>query len=153
MKKISIVLLLFLFLFSCNNADEGINETSVIGKWNLTKIINTSIGGTMSPSATETHFYKIDNNGTFERVSIENNTVTILNGTFIVKDENSNYGNEDGSIQKFIELSYSSSDAMFFNCGIIETNKQLLILNSDNKLQNTLSGSCDGENYEYTKEK
>lgn len=62
------------------------------------------------------------------------------------------YGNEDGSIQKFLELSYSSSDAIFFNCGIMETNKQLLILTTDNKLQNTLGGTCDGDNYEYTKE-
>lgn len=145
--------LLFLFLFSCNNDDDGINESSVIGKWNLTKIINTSIGGTMSPSPSETHSYSINKNGTFERISIDNNTVSNLNGTFIITDENPNYGNEDNSIQKFIELSYTSSNVIFFNCGIIETNKQLLILNSDNKLQNTLSGACDGENYEYTKEK
>jgi hypothetical protein len=85
-------------------------------------------------------------------VSIENNTISKLFGTYIVTNESPTYGNEYGSIQKFVKLSYSSSDAVFFNCGIIETNKQLLILNSDNKLQNTLSGACDGENYEYTKE-
>lgn len=151
MKKISIVALLALFLFSCNN-DDGINDNSVVGKWNLTAILNTSIGGTTAPDETDTHFYQLYNNGTFERVSIENLTVTNLNGTFVVTDENFNYGNEDESIQKFVELSYSSSNAMFFNCGLIETNKQLLIFNADNKLQNTLSGACDGEIYEYTKE-
>lgn len=151
MKKISILALLALFLFSCNN-DDGINENSVVGKWNLTAIINTSIGGKTAPEETATHFYQINNNGTFERVSIENETVTNLNGTFVVIDEDLNYGNEDGSIQKFVKLSYSSSNAMFFNCGLIETNMQLLILNADNKLLNTLSGACDGFNYEYTKE-
>ncbi|WP_299220538.1 hypothetical protein [uncultured Aquimarina sp.] len=152
MKKIFIGILSMITLFSCdNNDDEQTNESSVIGKWNLTKIINTSAGGSMSPNENDTHFYQINPGGTFNRGSIENNISDELEGTYTVTNESPLYGNENNTIQKFVELSYSSPDVRFFNCGFDEQ-KQILILTSDDKLQNTLSGACDGENYEYTKE-
>lgn len=151
MKKSFTIVLLCVILFNCDNDDNQINDRFFNGKWNLTKIINTSLGGSTSPDINDTHFYQINNDGTFKRISLKNDISDELVGTYIVTAESSFYGNENNVIQKFIELSYSS-DANFFNCGIIETNKQLLILNSNNKLQNTLSGACDGYNYEYTKE-
>jgi len=152
MKKIFIIVLSVISLISCDNNDDNLtNEQFINGKWNLTSIINTSVGGSMSPDINDTHFYQIDKDGTFKRISLKDDNSEELIGTYILADENINYGNEDNSIQKFIELSYSS-EAKFFNCGSLDENKQLLILTSDNKLQNTLSGACDGENYEYTKE-
>ncbi len=155
MKNLFIRILSVVILFSCNKNDDGqieqTNDSSVIGKWNLTKIINTSVGGSMSPNENETHFYQINQGGTFKRVSIENDISYELEGTYTATNESPLYGNENNTIKFFLELSYSSPDVNFFNCGFDEQ-KQILILTSDNKLQNTLSGACDGENYEYTKE-
>jgi len=152
MKKIFIIVLSVITLISCDNNDDiQTSEQFVTGKWNLTRIMNTSVGGSMPPDINDTHFYQINKDGTFKRISLKDDNSEELIGTYILADENINYGNEDNSIQKFIELSYSS-EAIFFNCGAIDENKQLLILTSDYKLQNTLSGGCDGENYEYTKE-
>ncbi len=152
MKNIFTLVLSVIVLFSCtHNDDNQIKEQLVNGKWNLTKIINTSVGGSISPDINNTHFYQINEDGTFKRKSEKNGASDELEGTYVVTDESSLYGNENNTIQKFIELSYSS-EVIFFNCGSISENKQLLILNSDNKLQNTLNGACDGENYEYTKE-
>ncbi len=155
MKKLFIGILSVVILFSCNKNDDGqveqINDSSVIGKWNLTKITNTSAGGSMYPNENKIHFYQINQGGTFKRVSIENEISYELEGTYTVTNESPLYGNEDNTIEKFLELSYSSPDVNFSNCGFDEQ-KQILILTSDNKLQNTLSGACDGENYEYTKE-
>ena len=153
MKKIFIGLLSILALFSCSNDDESAeknNEFSVTGKWNLTEIINTSVGGSSTPTDDNTHYYQINEGGTFKRISIENGISNELVGTYILTDESPLYGNENNQIQKFIELSYSSSKVSFFNCGFDEQ-KQILILLSNNRLQNTLSGACDGENYEYEK--
>tara|TARA_R110000751_G_scaffold280041_1_gene382501 strand:- start:3572 stop:4039 length:468 start_codon:yes stop_codon:yes gene_type:complete len=154
MKKLLIGILSTLTLLSCNNDDDSIEQTSessVTGKWYLTEIINTSVGGSTTPSEDDTHYYQINEGGTFKRISIASGVTDELEGTYIVTDESPLYGNENNLIQKFIELSYSSSDVNFSNCGYDEQ-KQLLILLSNNKLKNTLSGACDGENYEYEKE-
>ena len=154
MKKLFIGVLSILILLSCNNDDDSVeqtNESSVTGKWNLTEKINTSVGGSTTPSEDDTHYYQLNEGGTFKRISIVSGVTDELEGTYIVTDESPLYGNENNLIQKFIELSYSSSDVSFFNCGFDEQ-KQLLILLSNNILQNTLSGACDGENYEYEKE-
>lgn len=151
MKKIFILVILFIILSCDNNDDIQSNEQYINGKWNLTRIMNTSVGGSMPPDINDTHFYQINKDGTFERISLKDDNSEELIGTYILTDENIHYGNEDNSIQKFIELSYSS-EAIFFNCGALDENKQLLILTSDYKLQNNLSGACDAENYEYTKE-
>ena len=152
MKKLLIGILSVIIIFSCNrNDDEQIDDSLVIGKWKLTKIINIAAGGFIFPTENETHYYQIHKEGTFKRVTIENDISTELDGTYTITDESSLYGNEKNTIQNFIELSYSSSEVHFFNCGFDEQ-KQILILTSENKLQNTLSGACDGENYEYERE-
>jgi hypothetical protein len=150
MKQYLTFVLAILFIVSCDNNDDN-DKQLVHGKWNLTKIINMSVGGSASPDANNTHYYQINNDGTFKRIAIENDTSEELEGTYVLTDESVYYGNEDDSIQKFIELSYAS-EVTFFSCGILSGDKQLLILTSENKLQNNLGGSCDGEDYKYTKQ-
>lgn len=154
MKKLFFGILLVSTFFSCSNDDEqteDIDTSLIIGQWNLSKIINNSIGGTTTPEEDDTHFYQINENGTFTRTAIENNTSNDLQGTYIVTSESSLFGNEDNTNQRLIELSYTSSEVRFLNCGFDEQ-KQILILTSENKLQNTLGGACDGDSYEYEKE-
>lgn len=163
MKKISTILILFLFLFNCYSNDDVKDDekliipTSIYGKWNWTKTTTGSAGRIILPSDSDNHFYIFDDDGTFERVSIENNVVTSLIGTFIVTDTHSIIGHQSGRNLIFIELSYSSLDVDFENCWYynsnnIGENKQLLILKPDYKLINEANGHCHGDIYEYAKE-
>lgn len=157
MKKISTILILLLFLFNCNSNDNLKDDekltvpTSIYGKWNWTKTTTGSFGSIILPSASNTHFYTFNEDGTFERVQTENNIVSSHNGTFVVKDEHFMYGNEDGIILKFIELSYSSN-VWFNNCNFIESNQQVLYLQSTPILKNDLPGACHSDMSEYVKE-
>lgn len=112
---------------------------------------NTSTGAITIPDRTNSHYYQINTDGTFERVAADNGTPEELKGFYTLSDESIFYGNEDNSIQKFIELTYSSETA-FPSCNDLDGKKQLLILLSNNILQNTLGGACDGIDYEYAKE-
>lgn len=151
MKPYLTLVLAVLCLVSCDTDDNPNDAQLVVGKWNLTKITNTSIGGSTTPDADNTHYYDINSDGTFKKILIENGASEELEGTYAVSNENIYYGNEDNSIQKFIALSYAT-EVVFLNCGILDDHKELLILNSDSKIQNNLGGACDGEDYEYTKE-
>jgi len=139
-------------LFSCSNDDnQGLrNPEEVVGTWELTKIINNSAGGETTPNPNETHSYIINNDGTFRRIALKDEITTEFTGEYILTDTNSNFGNENGDILKFIELTYSS-EVIFFNCGALSDNEQLLILTEQNLLRNELEGICDGNSFEYTK--
>jgi len=49
------------------------------------------------------------------------------------------------NIQKYLELSYSSSEVFFSNCGFDEQ-KELLILRLNGELENNLAVPCDIQN-------
>ncbi|KAA1243266.1 DUF5004 domain-containing protein [Aquimarina sp. RZ0] len=155
MRKINFIFILVLGLFSCNSDDNQSIENAgeinrISGTWNLTKIISNSSGVEITPIASDTHSYVLNDDGTFKRVTLKNELTTELNGTYSVTDMHALFGNENSGIQKFIELTYISEIA-FFNCGSLPGNKQLLILTSQNLLENELEGICDGNSYQYMK--
>lgn len=154
MKKIFIAVLTIIALVSCNNDDDNsesrINESFVTGRWNLTEIISSS-GGSISPDENNTHSYEINEGGTFKRISIRNEDSEELEGSYNVTNEDPRNGITNDNVQKYLELSYSSSEAFFSNCGFDEQ-KELLILRLNGELENNLASPCDGPVLKYEKE-
>lgn len=155
MKALLFIIISVGVLLSCDNNDNKPQlevNTELIGKWNLSFISSNFVGASTIPDENNTHYYQINADRTFKRISIKDNKSEELKGTYILTDENPIYKDENNSTQKFVELSYSSN-ANFFSCGFIAKNKQLLKLSSNNTLSNMLATACDGPGYGYTKEK
>lgn len=153
MKSKILLILTALLIFSCNSSDNenNIKNEPVIGKWNLSKILNGSIGGESNPTTNNMHYYLFKSNGEFERVETKDNIVTKHTGTFNITDQHDLYKNLDSNYAYYIELTYTKKELKFFNCSADYENQQLLILNSSNELINNLPMACDGNGYKYTK--
>lgn len=152
MKSILSIVLISLITFSCAQNDNSlaIEHKDITGTWELSKILNGSVGGEFAPENNKTHRYVFNSNKTFERVEVDNEQVVKLTGTFTITDQHHLYQNLDSNYAKYIELTYISN-SNFFNCNTDYTSKQLLILNTSNELLNTLPMACDGNGFKYTK--
>jgi len=153
----TLIILVLISMGSCKSDDDQSSKQKenidlLIGDWDLFNIINNSVGGETSPTDDDTHSYTFNNDNTFIRVSKKDTQVFELKGKYIVSETNEIYKNQNRTIEKFVELTYDDTNIRFFNCGIIDENKQLLFFTSSNILRNTQEGACDGNTFEYKKE-
>jgi len=72
MKKISIGIMLLLMIFSWNKNNEQVEGSPIVGKWNISKITNNPVGGSMPTNQNEAHFYQIDKGG-IKLISLKKN--------------------------------------------------------------------------------
>ncbi|TPN87561.1 hypothetical protein [Aquimarina algicola] len=152
MKKVTLLIVLLISILGCSDDDNlRLENETVVGKWNLSKVINNSLGGMSEPDPNQTHSYVFDNDGTFQRIAIEDKVRNELRGEYVLVDTDESYEVESPEILTLIKLTYAP-DVVFFNCGALPDNQQLLILTTDNVLKNELEGICDGNSFLYTKQ-
>ena len=157
--KIKTILLItfFLSLHGCKNDDNETNNIEfdnniITGEWRLDATKGFTIDGfvEMKPDSKEIHSYYFENDGTFTRSSF-NQTIPEVKGIYEISKTHPQYP-DNSKIEYFIDLTYGEK-IIFFNCGLIDDNKQVLFIrDNDDKLQNTLPSACDGLSLIYKKE-
>ncbi|MDX6183021.1 hypothetical protein SGQ44_11925 [Flavobacterium sp. Fl-77] len=143
MKKIGIIFILVLSLFSCSNETKEISAASASdfhGKWTLIKMSGTFPDSETTGNQMEwQEFYIFNTDRTFVKTRVRNNTTTTESGIFETKDFN--------GLTHF-ELTFLGNSTLAGNC--YGNSKESLFIDADGLLTGTWR-TCDGPGLVYKK--
>ncbi|MCV2485031.1 hypothetical protein OD917_08860 [Flavobacterium sp. SH_e] len=141
MKKIGLLIVLFLSLASCSDNDDKPSE-SYVGKWTLTKM------GSGNPAVNSIDVleweesYTFNSNNTFSKTRKKDGKTTTISGTYsVVKTAD----------QTQFELNYTAESDIIASC-TSNVKENLYIIHSIGNLYGTWS-ICDGPTLVYEKKK
>ncbi|WP_289659591.1 hypothetical protein [Flavobacterium panacagri] len=134
MKRITILVVLFISLVSCSNDNDQKDTTNYLGKWKLTSMSRNKNPFANSIDVMEwQESYVFSSNGKFSKTRIKDNKTTTQIGTYLITET---------SDQTQLKLTYTAQSDIIGTCtgNLIEN---LYVLKSTKQLYSTW-GTCDG---------
>ncbi|MNK38553.1 hypothetical protein D3C87_571440 [compost metagenome] len=143
MKKIGLLIAMFILLVSCSNDDNDNKPTeSYHGKWILTAMGNSNPAVNSIDVLEWEESYTFNSNNTFSKTRKRDGKITTISGTYsVVKTTD----------QTQFELNYAAESDIVASCAS-KTKESLYIINSFGILYGTWS-ICDGPRLVYEKKK
>lgn len=152
MKKLSNLILLFVFCFASCNQDDKEPEFNVLGYWTLIEIKNSWPVDELPMDIDFEEKYIFNDDGTFIKFS---NKVKGMGKILDVpvqalgKYQKMEEMHPNPDIVHTFELFFETNTIMAANCG--EGNIEIVTITRDNKLINMTWAACDGPGYIYSK--
>jgi len=139
MKKLNILFVLLIVLFSCSNDDDSSLKNHQ-GKWELTQMRGSFTNSETTGSEMEwQEFYLLNANGTFEKSRKRNGIVTEVSGT---------YSLFNSSNENLLEFTYDNESEIIGTC--YSNLREEMHFQSENILFSNWE-QCDGPGLKYEK--
>jgi len=139
MKKLNILFLLLIILFSCSDDDQS-SLKNYQGKWELTQMTGSIQNSETTGSDIEwQEFYLLNANGTFIKSRERNGVVTEISGTYSLVNSSNNNS---------LQFTYNSESEIIGTCS--SELKEELHFQSENILFSNWE-QCDGPGLKYEK--
>lgn len=143
MRHLTIIVAFLSIFYSCTNDTAEATTTASIdyhGKWTLVKMSGSMLNSeTMGAAMDWQEHYLFNNDGTFTKSRVQNDTETIISGTYTAVNH---------SDDLYLELTYTTDSEMIGSC--YGNLKEELYFTSQNTLSSTWR-NCDGPGLEYKK--
>lgn len=139
MKKLNILFVSLIILFSCSNDDQNLQK-NYQGKWKLTKMSGNLQNSETTGSDMEwQEFYILNADGTFKKSRHRNGVIKDVSGTYnLIKSSN----------EMYLELIFNNESEIIGSCS--SNLKEEMLFQSENTFSSTWQ-NCDGPGLKYEK--
>lgn len=139
MKKLNILFVSLIVLFSCSNDDQN-SQKNYQGKWKLTQMSGNLQNSETTGSDMEwQEFYILNADGTFKKTRDRNGVIKDVSGTYnLIKSSN----------EMYLELVFNNESEIIGSCS--SNLKEEMLFQSENTFSSTWQ-NCDGPGLKYEK--
>ncbi|MBA0883349.1 hypothetical protein [Flavobacterium undicola] len=139
MKKLNILFVALIILFSCSNDDQNLQK-NYQGKWKLTQMSGNLQNSETTGSDMEwQEFYILNADGTFKKSRDRNGVIKDVSGTYnLIKSSN----------EMYLELIFNNESEIIGSCS--SNLKEEMLFQSENTFSSTWQ-NCDGPGLKYEK--